>query len=224
MFVFVKLPSELLDRTGAASYNTSIVKIAAVIFDLDGTITQPCLDFDKIRAEIGGINGPILEAMQKMSPEDYDRAEKILHRHEFMAAEHSQLNPGAKELLDQLRLENRRLGLVTRNQADSVARVCRIHDIAFDGVVTRDDGPAKPDPFPVNRACELLEVEPSRSLVVGDYLFDLVSGHRAGAQTVLLSIQESYSDFAREADYIIDELSELPKVIATIENGKQENG
>jgi len=222
--VFVKLPGELLDRTVIASYNDGIVKITAVIFELDGTITQPCLDFDKIRAEIGDIDGPILEAMLKMSPEDYDRAEKILHRHEFMAAEHSQLNPGAKELLDQLRLENRRLGLVTRNQADSVDRVCRIHNITFDGVVTRDDGPAKPDPFPINRACELLEVEPSRSLVVGDYLFDLVSGRRAGAQTVLLSIQESYHDFAREADYIIDNLSELPKVIATIENGKQENG
>ena len=42
--------------------------IRAVIFDLDGTITEPYLDFDAIREEIGlGKNGgPVLEAMEKM--------------------------------------------------------------------------------------------------------------------------------------------------------------
>lgn len=41
--------------------------IEAVIFDLDGTITQPYFDFDAMREEIGLAkdSGPILESMEK---------------------------------------------------------------------------------------------------------------------------------------------------------------
>ena len=51
--------------------------IRAVVFDLDGTITRPYFDFDAIRKEIGmGENGgPVLEAMEKMSPDERRRAE-----------------------------------------------------------------------------------------------------------------------------------------------------
>jgi len=40
--------------------------IKAVIFDLDGTITQPYFDFDAIREEIGlpRDSGPILEIIE----------------------------------------------------------------------------------------------------------------------------------------------------------------
>ena len=40
--------------------------IEAVIFDLDGTLTQPFLDFDKMRTEMGLPRdaGPILEALE----------------------------------------------------------------------------------------------------------------------------------------------------------------
>ena len=43
----------------------------AVIFDLDGTITQPYFDFDAIRQEIGLArdSGPLLESMEKMTPQ-----------------------------------------------------------------------------------------------------------------------------------------------------------
>ena len=43
--------------------------IKAVIFDLDGTITEPFLDFDAIRREIGlsPEAGTLLEAMEKMT-------------------------------------------------------------------------------------------------------------------------------------------------------------
>ena len=40
--------------------------IRAVIFDLDGTITQPFFDFDAIREEMGlnKDSGPVLEQME----------------------------------------------------------------------------------------------------------------------------------------------------------------
>jgi len=37
--------------------------IEAIIFDMDGTLTVPVLDFDRIRSEIGLPAGPILESL-----------------------------------------------------------------------------------------------------------------------------------------------------------------
>ncbi len=194
------------------------MKIAAVIFDLDGTITKPYLDFNQIRAEIGSVQGPLLEAMVKMNPADRLRAEEILHRHELDAAENSQLKPHIPELLQLLHDQNRQLGIVTRNRLDSVQRVCRIHNLVFDGISTRDDGPAKPHPFAVLHVCEQLNVTPQQSVVVGDYLFDLQSARRAGAKSVLYRSQQHSLGHEHEADFVIDDLNELPNLIAALEN------
>ena len=193
-------------------------RVAAVVFDLDGTITKPVLDFDQIRREIGGISGPILEAMEKMTAEQRRRADEILDHHERIAAETSELNPGAADLLTSLRRQGRLLGVVTRNKHQSVQRICRIHHLRFDSVVTREDGPAKPDPFGVLRACEMMGVRPNECLMVGDYVFDLISGRRAGARSVLLTTSDRHEEYIPEADYVIGALSELPGIIDSIEN------
>ncbi len=191
--------------------------IKAVIFDLDGTITQPVLDFDAIRAEIGEVEGPLLEAISAMSDEKRQAAERILHRHEEIAAEHSLLNPHTYELFDWMRSRSLAVGLVTRNQLKSARRICELHNLTFDTIVTREDGPAKPDPFPVRHACELMRVEPSESVMVGDYIYDLISGRRAGTYSVLLTTSEKHNEYRHEADYVIDSLAELPAVIEQIE-------
>lgn len=195
------------------------MKVAAAIFDLDGTLTRPVLDFDAIRREIGDVEGPLLEAMEQMSSAERQRAAAILERHERSAAENSELNGGVQELLAWLRGEGRAIGVVTRNQRRSVEKICEVHGLVFDAVVTREDGPAKPDPFGVRRVCELLGIASSRAVVVGDYVFDLISARRAGARGVLLTTNENHADFVAEADYVIDHLEELPAVIEKIENG-----
>ncbi len=189
------------------------MKVTALIFDLDGTLTRPYLDFGLIRAEIGNVTGPLLEAMDRMKPDQKQKALDILHRHEKAAAENSQLNPGVHEICAWLRERKLAIGLVTRNQRRSVEHICQVHNLSFDGIVTREDGPVKPDPFPVLQVCRLMNVQPSQSVVVGDYLFDLVSARDAGACSVLLSTNENYADFAHEADYVIASLNELPAII-----------
>ena len=78
-----------------------------MIFDLDGTITEPFFDFDAIRREMGFAPdaGPILELMEKMTPQQREDAERILQSHEEKAVAESTLNPGARETLDALRQE-----------------------------------------------------------------------------------------------------------------------
>ena len=120
------------------------MKIKAIIFDLDGTLTRPILDFDLIRSEIGGIEGPILEALEHLTTQQRQRADEILARHEHHAAENSQLNHGVHQLWQWMAQKQLKVALVTRNQRSSVERISEIHNLKFNVVFTREDGPAKP--------------------------------------------------------------------------------
>jgi HAD superfamily hydrolase (TIGR01509 family) len=188
--------------------------IRAVIFDLDGTLTEPLLDFDLIRRQIGLPAGVgVLEGISQLSPEQKRRAEKILAEHEDHAAQNSKLNKGAKKIIDTLRQRGISVGLLTRNLRKNVELVAAIHGLHFDAIIDRTDGPAKPDSFGVCRLCERFAVLPSETLVVGDFRHDLQCAKDAGAIPVLIRTHASADDFAHLADFTIDRLDELLAII-----------
>jgi len=189
--------------------------IKAVVFDLDGTITQPFFDFDAIREEIGldKNSGPILEAMQKMSSNQRENAEKILHYHEQRAVTESELNNGARETLQHLRNTGIKIGILTRNKKSNALAVAKKHGLQFDAVVDRDDGPVKPDVFGVLQICNKFGVQPKETLMVGDYLFDLLCAKAAGAVAVLLVNHERANEFAEHADFCIETIDQILQII-----------
>ncbi|MBN2211744.1 MAG: HAD-IA family hydrolase [Sedimentisphaerales bacterium] len=193
-------------------------RIAAILFDLDGTLTVPCLDFAAMKEEMGIAEGYILEEMKRMSPAQRAHAEQVLDRHEEQAARTSQLNPGAAETLERLRREGRKIGLITRNCRASVKTISQIHGLVFDAVITREDGAAKPAPDPVLRACQLLDVAPDEAIMVGDYLHDMQAGKTAGTYTVLLSTHPNHRDYHGWADFVINRLEELHRIIEGMED------
>lgn len=188
--------------------------IKAVIFDLDGTLTEPFLDFDQIRREIGlppGIG--VLEGISRLTDEQKHRAETILIEHEDRAAQNSKLNEGAKEILQSLRQRNLPIGLLTRNLRRNVNLVTAIHGLQFDAIVDRNDGPTKPDGFGVRFLCERFGVKPSETLVVGDFEHDLKCAKNAGAIAVLIRTHAKADNFAHLADFTIDRLEELTAIL-----------
>lgn len=189
--------------------------IKAVIFDLDGTITQPYFDFDAIRREMGLDEdaGPVLEAMEKMSPERRQRVQEILHFHESRAVEESKLNAGAKETLLELRKKGIHIGILTRNRRCNALAIARKHGLKFDAIVDREDGPVKPDAFGVLRICQQFRVKPDETIVVGDYLFDLLCAKAAGATAVLLANHSQADQFAKHADFVIDSIDQVLQII-----------
>jgi HAD superfamily hydrolase (TIGR01509 family) len=191
------------------------MSIKAVIFDLDGTITQPFFDFDAIREEMGldKNSGPILETMQKMSPQERENAEKILHFHEQQAVIESKLNDGARETLDALNNANIKIGILTRNKRSNALAIAKKHSLQFDVVVDRDDGPVKPDAFGVLRICEKFGIKPEDTLMVGDYLFDLQCAKAAGAIAVLLTNHEQAEEFTKHADFCIERIDQILQII-----------
>jgi HAD superfamily hydrolase (TIGR01549 family) len=182
----------------------------AVIFDLDGTLTRPFLDFDLIRHEIGLPRGPILEAVARLPPPEQARAGAILERHEEEAAAASTLQEGAAEVVEAVRAAGMPVALMTRNSRRSVQRFQARHGIRFDLVRTREDGPVKPSPAPVFDICSALGVSSRQSWVVGDFHFDILCGAAAGARTVLLlDAAGPRPPWADEADFVIHRLHEL---------------
>ena len=190
-------------------------RIRAVLFDLDGTLTRPFLDFARIRADVG-LPEPLLESMLALpdGPERR-RAFEILERHETEAAEHSELNDGARELLTALgaRLP---LGLVTRNSRRSTLRTLEKHGLAFAGIMTRDDGPTKPNPDPLLALCARFEVRPSDAVMVGDFRLDVQAGLAAGTRTVLLTNGRPAAWLGDiRPDHVIHRLQELRGILET---------
>jgi HAD superfamily hydrolase (TIGR01549 family) len=189
--------------------------IKAVIFDLDGTITRPFFDFDAIRAEMGltAEDGPVWEAMQEMSAEKRQQTEEILFYHEQKGVEESTLNEGAGETLAELRRLGIKIGILTRNRAINAWAVAEKHGLEFDAVLGREEGPAKPNAFGVLELCKRFGIKPAEALMVGDYLFDVQCAHQAGAVAVLLSNHPQADEFAEQADYRIDRLDEILRIV-----------
>jgi len=185
-----------------------------VIFDLDGTITQPHLDFQKIKKQVGAAPGEpmtLLEYMGTLSPERRERAVRILEQHEDEAAKKSQLRDGVAEFIESLRRSGAKVAILTRNSRRSADTVLRKHSISVDFVVTRDEPPPKPSPEAVLRICRALGVCPEESLVVGDFRYDVLAGQAAGAKTALLS--DSDEDVDVVPDFVITGIPELKRII-----------
>jgi len=195
------------------------MQIKAVIFDLDGTITQPFFDFDDIREEIGLAkdSGPLLESMEKMTAQQRQDAEKILYYHEQKAVTESKLNANAKQTLSVLRAAGIHIGVLTRNKRENALAIAKKHELEFDTVIGREDGPVKPDAFGVLRICEQFGVEPKETMLVGDYLFDLLCAKAAGAVAVLLANHSQADEFVEHADFCVEDISRILEII----DGKQ---
>jgi HAD superfamily hydrolase (TIGR01509 family) len=191
------------------------MSIKAVIFDLDGTITQPYFDFDAIREEIGLAkdSGPVLESMEKMTAQQRQDAEKILHYHEQKAVTESKLNANAKQTLSALRAAGIHIGVLTRNKRSNALAIARKHKLKFDAVIGREDGPVKPDAFGVLQLSRQFGVKPEETLLVGDYLFDLLCAKAAGAVAVLLANHNQADEFAEHADFCIEDISRILEII-----------
>ena len=180
----------------------------AFIFDLDGTLTVPELDFAAIRAEMGIAEGPILEELDALPPAQAEAARKVLEAHEERAAINSALQPGARELLDELRRRNLPTAILTRNSRQSLDTVIKKHRLAVTETLSREEAPVKPSPEPVLLLCRRLGAEPANTLLTGDYIFDIEAANRAGAVSVLL-LNQNNSRFSEQADLKISQLREI---------------
>ena len=196
-------------------------RVEAVLFDFDGTLTKPgALDFSGIRSAIGcPPDEPVLEFIAGIADEgERRRCAAVLERLEAEAADRSELNEGAAELVSFLRSHGLRLGIITRNGRASVERTLnRLPGLAasdFGLVITRDlPVPFKPAPDGLFHAATEWAVQPRHVLIVGDHELDIQAGKAAGALTALLTNGAAESSPPGAADFAVGALSELVDVV-----------
>ena len=181
---------------------------------MDGTLTEPMLDFPRIKAEMGiAATRPILEALAEMDAPSRSAAEAVLLRHEERAAADSCLNAGCRELLAWLAGRDIRTALITRNSRVSVDTVLTRHGIGVDVLVTREDAPPKPSAAPLRLACRRLGVAEADAWMVGDGQYDVEAANAAGIRAVWVSHGRN-KPFTAEPWRTVLSLGELAEVLA----------
>ncbi|MCY2931906.1 MAG: HAD family hydrolase [Planctomycetota bacterium] len=184
-----------------------------VIFDMDGTLTEPLLDFGAIRRELGiAPEAGILEAVAAMPEGPRQRAQERLLEIELAAARDSRMTPGADRLLEALCRAGLKSALLTRNAREAMRIILERFGFRFDLAWSREDGPIKPEPDGVRRACEALSIRPARTACVGDFQFDLVAANAAGACSILLD-RRGDLPFAHLARHVVASLDELYPIL-----------
>ena len=183
-----------------------------LIFDMDGTLTVPTLDFAAMREEIGIPDGDLAHAILEMPEPERSRAWGIIERHERQALDRLKLQDGCAEFLAECRRRSIRLGLLTRNAPSIVEELCRRFGLTFDAVLTRDFPFIKPHPEPILHILRQWGLPPHEVLMVGDYVHDITCGREAGTRTCFFHNPGS-QDWGRDADFTVNSLKELAQIV-----------
>lgn len=202
------------------------VPIRAALVDLDGTIWDNPVRFAAVREALGlPLDGrPILAGIEGLPPSERGQALTLLAAHEREGVQRGFLRSGAEELLLFLRTHGLRTALVTNNSRESAEAVLARHPLPFDLVLTRDDGPAKPDPKAFLLPLRHFGIPPEDALVLGDSHLDLQAAHGAGISRVILVRPPDWTRayFPPRAPY--HEVPHLPAALLLIARFLQEGG
>ena len=189
-------------------------KIAALVFDLDGTLVDSRLDFSLLCQRLGWPQGTaILEHLHSLpSDTERQRASRIIEDFELEGAQQAGWMPGAEQLLQQLAELQFPRAILTRNMRRATALCCQQLQIPIELVLTREDAPAKPQPHGLWQIADRLQLPVSQLLYVGDYLFDLQTAANAGARSCLFRYGDN-GRFADQADFVVDDLLQLLQLL-----------
>ncbi|KAF5204236.1 Haloacid dehalogenase-like hydrolase domain-containing protein [Thalictrum thalictroides] len=207
-------------------------RLRGVVFDMDGTLTVPVIDFQAMyKAVLGeeeyiaiksknpsGID--ILHHIETWSPDKQKIAYETIAEYEKQGLDRLQIMPGASELCGFLDSKQIRRGLITRNVKEAVDLFHVRFGTSFSPALSREFRPYKPSPDPLLHICSTWDVHPNEVMMVGDSLKDDVAcGKRAGAYTCLLDETGRYDSTAfSTADLNPDfKVSSLVEVVSLLE-------
>ena len=165
-----------------------------VIFDLDGTLIQLPVDYEKIQKNLKDFfqtpNNlmPLIPTIIELSKNDHSKINnsfEIICNEELLASENLKIMDNAIETLKFLKSKNLTLSLITMQCKDALEKILQkmqISDI-FDSIISRDEN------FDRQKQIEIslknMTLEPSEVLVIGDRIHDIESAKNVGCVPIL---------------------------------------
>ncbi len=170
-------------------------KYEALITDLDGTLVKTNINWDKLRAKVREVlktNHPLkplglsVYILTRNNPKLREKAFKIIEKEELEAARKVFFDKKLYEIFTYLKFRNTKIGLVTlQNRRTALIILNRLGLTKFfRTIITRDDSL---DRFVQLRiAIDKLGVKPSKTVFIGDTLWDYEAGLKMGCKTVIV--------------------------------------
>ncbi|MEO0771377.1 MAG: HAD family hydrolase, partial [Cyanobacteria bacterium J06649_4] len=183
------------------------------IFDMDGTLTESLHDFPAISRALGlPPNEPILEALDRLPPDELAKRQKQLTDIEIEIAHKATPQPGARALLSDLQSQGKRIGILTRNTKD-IAHItleaCGLTDFFHpEDILGRSCCAPKPKPDGILNLLSRWSLNPADAVMTGDHKFDLLTAKNAQVAAVYLDPQRLFP-WKAHADYVVDSLEAL---------------
>ncbi len=188
-------------------------RLKSVIFDLDGTLVRADIPFGPYRERLG-IQGDVLAGIEALPEDEQGKKWEIIMEYEREMEKHSRPAPGAYRLLNLLRENDIRTGVITRSTGNHARLLLERHNLRVDIYIGREDAPPKPQPDGILYLLEKLNVMPENAIMVGDFLWDILAGKRAGLFTVLVVLEHS-RPYIERADLTVESLEELAEILKT---------
>lgn len=213
--------------------------INTVIFDFDGTLIDTndvilaswqhtyrhFLGHDVSIEHITKTFGePLMKTMEREFPNvpPAESAEIYRHYQRQVAKDMVKLFPGIVEMLEAVKAEGYKMGIVTSRTYESTTGYLEMFDIGkyFDGLVSCDDTNIhKPNPEPLLMGLAKLDAKPEEAIMVGDSIFDIKCANNAGVKSVLVNWRMAGDDEGLshcQIDYRITTPMELMKVLEEV--------
>ncbi|MBF0553875.1 MAG: HAD-IA family hydrolase [Nitrospirae bacterium] len=215
--------------------------IELVIFDLDGTLVDSVgditasvnhaitetvegktLSLDEVKRLIGGgVENLLLKAAGIEG--GHDDVKKELLKGHFLShyiqhiADKSRPYNNVVETLKTLAVMKK---AVASNKPEALSKILldKLSMLKyFDAVYGYDSCPEpKPSPVPIIKLMEELRTDVNQTIIIGDSGSGIEAGRAAGIKTVAVSYGYRAVDTLREADYIIDDMSEVIPIIKAL--------
>ncbi len=207
------------------------MKIKLIIFDLDGTLVDSSVDITNalnyaigpyglekmtVTKTISLVGEGITSLISKLvGQSETDRKNDVLNRFLDYYSAHlndfSTVYPGVRSTLEML--GDYRRAVISNKRTDLSKRLLEGLELSayFDFIWGSDSVPEKkPSPVPVLEMLKKVGCGPAEAVIVGDSNFDIEAGRAAGVKTVAVSYGFRDASLLKDADFIIDSMTELP--------------
>jgi HAD superfamily hydrolase (TIGR01662 family) len=212
------------------------MQIELVVFDLDGTLVSShqtiykatlhalkevkvnyILPEEQFYKRIGLHFEDIFDEFGFKVP-DFDEFIGIYKSIYFNYIDSSILYSGVEEIIMKLNDKKVKIALLTtkgQSQADEILRHFNLFE-KFNYIMGRRPGIAhKPSPEPLLKICNDLNIDPAKTLIVGDSEMDVQCGKNAGVKTCAVTYGYRTTEELEKSqpDFLIDNIMELEPIV-----------